>query len=168
MDETGALPRLAHHSTSVTKQGNDLSSVSWFHSLHCFSFSSPHTQPFTVSSLISLYSTPPPPAQLFSSLLLLLCLLRFSFMQYGIISHLHSVSFLLCISSSPMLMHSTFSLSWISLCAPLPQVRTPHPTTPTTASPPSSTMATYDYLWAELTLCLRNLSLGQEINYSNT
>lgn len=57
MDEMGVFPRLVHHSTSVMKhRGNVLSSVSCFHSLHCFSFISPHTQPFTLSSLVFLRS----------------------------------------------------------------------------------------------------------------
>lgn len=49
--------RLGHHSKSAMKHGGHIdSSISQFHAPHCFSFISPHTQPFTLSSLISLHS----------------------------------------------------------------------------------------------------------------
>lgn len=158
MDEMGEFPQLAHHSTSAMKhRGNVPSSVSLFRAHHCFSFISSHTQPFSLSSLIFHHSILPSLGPIiFLSALLLLFPGSPSFIQCGIISHLHSISFLayhFCIFH-PLL--CTYKYSPLSL----------H--TAFTQSPPClfSTISTYDCPWVELSV--RNLSLSQQINYNYT
>lgn len=125
----GVLSQLGHHLTSAMKHmGSDLCSVSQFHILHYFFFMSPHTQPFTPSSLIFLSCRCP---LLFGPIIFSLrsappvFISPSSVIQRAIISHLHSVSFLLCLSQ-PLFcsLFSTFFMNSILLAALPPSFST--------------------------------------------
>lgn len=155
----GVFPRLAHHSTSV--RSTEGTSSPLFHSLHCFSFISFHSQPFPLSSLIFLYSLfPLSLARLFLSSLCSSCSLSLPFPLYSAVQFTifipynfsHLFLFFLLFSSTPVHIYSPLSPNRFS-SAPSQSV---------------STISMYDCPRVEFCISVRNLGLSQKINYNYT